>query len=133
MAAPAAIATRAPVFVRYLGASGIALCLDLAVFAGGVALGLPAGAAAAVGYSTGIALHWWLSSRAVFAGVATPGAARARQQMLFVLTALVGLALTTGIVTALAAAGVPAGAARAGAVGASFVATYLLRRAFVFG
>lgn len=129
-----AVARRVPVFARYLGASGVALGLDIAVFAGGVAMGLPAGAAAAVGYSAGIAVHWWLSSRAVFTqDLAAQGRARARQQALFVLTALVGLALTTGIVTALASAGLPAAVARFAAIGASFVATYLLRRAFVFG
>lgn len=125
---------RLPVFARYLGASGVALGLDIVVFAAGVALGLPAGAAAAVSYSAGIAVHWWLSSRAVFAGeLAAQGRARARQQALFVLTALVGLALTTGVVTVLSHAGLPAAVARFAAIGASFVATYLLRRVFVFG
>ena len=128
-----AVRRNGPVFARYLGASGVALGLDIAVFAAAVALGVPAGAAAALGYSAGIALHWWLSSRAVFAtGLAAQGRARARQQALFVLTALVGLALTTAIVTLLSAGGVAAGPARIAAIGVSFVATYLLRRAFVF-
>ena len=128
-----ALAGRVPVFARYIGASGAALGLDIAVFAGGVALGLPAGSAAAIGYSAGIALHWWLSSRAVFADRLAPdGRARARQQTLFVLTALVGLALTTGIVTVLTLADIPAAAARAAAIGVSFATTYMLRRVFVF-
>lgn len=128
-----AAAARVPVFARYLGASGVALGLDFALFFAALALGVPASVAAALGYCAGIALHWWLSSRAVFANeLAAIGRARTRQKAMFVLTALVGLALTTGIVTVLSAAGLPPGVARIGAVGASFVATYLLRRLFVF-
>lgn len=125
---------RVPVFTRYLGASGVALGLDIALFFACVAIGLGTGAAAALGYCAGIALHWWLSSRAVFAGDLAPqGHARVRQQTLFVLSALVGLALTTAIVTLLTSRGMAAGVARFGAVGVSFITTYLLRRMFVFG
>lgn len=128
-----AAARRSPIFARYLGASGVALGFDIALFFAGVAIGMPAGAAAAVGYSAGIGLHWWLSSRTVFAaGLATRGRARTRQQALFVLTALVGLALTTGTVTVLAQFGLAASVARVAAIGLSFATTYILRRAFVF-
>lgn len=133
MSVAAAGLARVPVFARYLGASGVALGFDITLFAVAVAAGLPAGVAAAVGYSAGIALHWWLSSRSVFAArLATRGRARARQQALFILTALVGLALTTGTVTVLTQLGLAAGVARAAAIGVSFATTYILRRAFVF-
>jgi len=69
----------------------------------------------------------------VFApALAAQGPARVRQQTLFVLSALVGLALTTAIVTLLTSAGMLASVARLAAVGVSFITTYLLRRMFVF-
>ena len=56
--------------------------------------------ASAIGYSAGIWVHWLVSSRLVFAdGAAARGTGeRHRQKMLFVGSALVGLAVTTAIV-----------------------------------
>ena len=87
--------------LRYLLASVGALAVDMGSFLGLMALGLAATPASAAGYTLGILAHWLLSSRAVFTGrVAQSGIARTRQKVLFVVSALAGLALTTGIVAA---------------------------------
>ena len=121
------------VLLRYLAASGGALGVDVAMFLLLIGFGLPAAPASALGYSLGIAAHWLLSSRAVFtAGVAAQGSERTRQKALFVGSALVGLALTTGIVGAGAAFGLDPRLAKLLAVFASFTATWLLREKIVF-
>ena len=120
-------------FLRYFGSSAGALVVDSGAFFALVAAGAPAGPASAAGYSLGIVAHWLIASRAVFIGdVAASGPARTRQKALFVLSALAGLAITTGIVTAGAAAGVSLVLTKGVAVGLSFSANWLLRRRLVF-
>ena len=118
---------------RYLAASVVALGFDMGSFLVLLALGLMAAPAAALSYSLGIVVHWFISSRAVFVGgVAERGPARTRQKALFVASALVGLALTAGIVGLGAAVGIDPRLAKLAAVGVSFVATWLLRARVVF-
>ena len=118
---------------RYLAASIVALGFDMGSFLVLLALGLLAAPAAALSYSLGIVVHWFISSRAVFvAGVAERGPARTRQKAMFVASALVGLALTAGIVGLGAAVGIDPRLAKVAAVGVSFVATWLLRARIVF-
>lgn len=118
---------------RYLAASVVALGFDMASFLALLAIGLAAAPAAALSYSLGILVHWFISSRAVFVdGVAERGPARTRQKALFVASALVGLALTAGIVGLGAALGLDPRLAKLAAVGVSFVATWLLRARVVF-
>jgi putative flippase GtrA len=118
---------------RYLGASVVALGVDVGCYLLLLRVGLGAMAASALAYGLGIAVHWLLSSRAVFAGhVAAPGRDRLRQQALFVGSALVGLVVTTLVVGALAMAGVDARAAKLAAIAFSFAVTWLLRERVVF-
>ncbi len=118
---------------RYIAASVVALGFDMACFLALLALGIAAAPAAALSYSLGILVHWFISSRAVFVdGVAERGPARTRQKALFVASALVGLALTAGIVGLGAALGIDPRLAKLAAVGVSFVATWLLRARIVF-
>lgn len=118
---------------RYLAASVAALGFDAGSLLVLLAAGTPAAPAAALSYSLGILVHWFISSRAVFAGgVAERGPARTRQKALFVASALVGLALTVGIVGVGAAIGIDPRLAKLAAVGVSFVATWLLRARVVF-
>ncbi|MDF8333038.1 GtrA family protein [Novosphingobium cyanobacteriorum] len=119
--------------VRYILASVGALAVDMGAFLALLAAGMPAMAASAIGYSCGIVAHWLLSSRKVFADqVATRGAARTRQKAMFVISALIGLGLTTAIVGAATLAGVDPRVAKLVAIVASFVATWLLRKRVVF-
>ena len=119
--------------VRYLLASVGALAADVGCFLALLAIGLGAGAASALGYCLGIAVHWVLSSRAVFPdSVASRGLARARQKALFVTSALVGLGLTTAIVWTGARAGLDPRLAKLAAIAVSFTVTWLLRSRMVF-
>ena len=118
---------------RYLLASVGALTVDMGCFLALLAAGMWPASASAVGYGLGIAAHWLMSSRAVFAdAVADRGLARMRQKAFFVISALVGLALTSGIVWAGDASGLDPRAAKLVAIAASFTVTWLLRSRIVF-
>ncbi|APE27376.1 GtrA family protein [Aurantiacibacter gangjinensis] len=119
--------------VRYLLASVGALAVDVGTFLALLSLGMWAAGASAVGYCLGIVAHWLMSSRAVFIGnVAERGAQRTRQKALFVVSALVGLGLTTAIVWAGDASGFDPRLAKLVAIAVSFTATWLLRSRVVF-
>lgn len=119
--------------VRYLLASGFATVADLGSFLILFAIGVAAVPASVAGYTLGIAAHWLISSRAVFAdGLSPHGAGRRRQKVLFVLSAFLGLGLTTAIVAAGEMAGVDVRLAKIVAMGASFASTWLLRSRMIF-
>jgi putative flippase GtrA len=121
------------VLLRYLGASALALGVDMGTFLLMLSLGVAAAPAAALGYGLGIAAHWFISSRAVFTrGVAQRGPERRRQKALFVGSALLGLALTTLIVGSGTALGLDPRLAKLAAIAASFTLTWLLRERVVF-
>ena len=120
-------------FVRYIGASVGALAVDVGSFLGLMAVGMLAAPASAIGYTLGILAHWLLSSRTVFQdSVADRGAERTKQKALFVISALVGLGLTTAIVGAADMAGGDPRLAKILAIIVSFTATWLLRSKIVF-
>ena len=119
--------------IRYFGASVIALAADMGSFLALLAIGAMAAPASAASYSLGILVHWLISSRKVFAdSVADRGMARTRQKALFVISALLGLALTFGIVWAGDATGIDPRLAKLVAVGVSFCVTWLIRSHVVF-
>ena len=120
-------------YLRYVGASAVSLGVDFAVFMFALSLGVPPAFAAACGYIVGIFSHWLISSRMVFVGqVAEDAASRRHQQALFVLSALVGLGITTGIVGIGSYYGLDPRVAKAVAIIVSFQATYLIRKKVVF-
>jgi putative flippase GtrA len=119
--------------LRYLLASVGALAVDMGSFLILLSLGMWAAGASAIGYCLGIVAHWLMSSRAVFVGnVAQRGAARTKQKALFVVSALVGLGLTTAIVWAGDSSGFDPRLAKLVAIAVSFTATWLLRSRVVF-
>lgn len=119
--------------LRYLAVSVVALAVDMGCLSLLVALRAPAMPASAAAYALGIVVHWMLSARAVFAdSVAESGVARTRQKALFVVSALIGLAITTAVVGAGSALGLDPRLAKIPAVAISFVATWLLRERVVF-
>jgi putative flippase GtrA len=121
------------VYTRYIGASVASLGVDFAVFMAALTLGAPPAIAAATGYIAGIACHWAISSRFVFAAqMAETASGRQQQQALFVLSALVGLGLTTGIVGLGSHFGLDPRIAKGIAIVVSFQATYVLRKRVVF-
>lgn len=120
-------------FARYVAASVGALAVDVGVFLAMLAANVAAAPASAFGYSFGIIAHWLLSSRKVFQdGVAAHGRARMRQKALFVISALIGLAVTTAIVGMGDYAGFDPRLAKLVAIAASFILTYILRSRVVF-
>lgn len=120
-------------FVLYVMASVFALAVDVGSFLGLMALGMLAAPASAIGYSLGILAHWMLSSRTVFQDtVASGGAQRTKQKALFVVSALIGLGLTIGIVGGADLAGADPRLAKLLAIAVSFTATWLIRSNIVF-
>lgn len=120
-------------YTRYIGASVASLGVDFAIFMTALSLGVPPALAAATGYVAGIVCHWLISSRFVFnAQLASDAAARRSQQGLFVLSALVGLGITTAIVGLGSRFGLDPRIAKGVAIVVSFQATYLLRKKVVF-
>lgn len=119
---------------KYLFASVVALAADTGAFMLLLHDGLGAIPSAVTGYIIGMAVHWLVSTRAVFAGeTASRGTgARQRQMALFVGSALIGLALTTAIVGGGSALGLDPRLAKLAAIIISFQATYMLRRHVVF-
>ncbi len=121
------------VLVRYILASVGALAVDMGTFLALLSAGVPPVAASAVGYAIGITVHWILSSRKVFADqVASSGIERTRQKAMFVVSALIGLGVTTLIVGGASAAGLDPRAAKLVAIVVSFAVTWLLRKRVVF-
>lgn len=121
------------IYYRYVAASAAALGVDFATFMAALAVGIPPAVSAAAGYCVGIVFSWLLSSRVVFTeSLAATGASRRQQQALFVVSALVGLGITTGIVGAASRWGLDPRLAKGIAIVVSFQATYLLRRRVVF-
>lgn len=121
------------VLARYILASVGALAVDMGTFRALLSAGMTPVTASAIGYSIGIAVHWILSSRKVFADqVAAGGIARTRQKAMFVISALIGLAVTTMIVGGASAAGLDPSLAKLCAIVVSFTVTWLLRKRVVF-
>ena len=119
--------------VRYMAASAGALAIDMGSFLALLTLGVMPAPAAAAGYSLGILAHWLLSSRAVFNDTVAPrGLIRTRQKALFVISALIGLTLTTAIVGVGDLAGLDPRVAKGAAIVASFALTWVLRNRIVF-
>ena len=129
----AALARFATYFM-YVGASGAALALDLGVFFALVWSGTAAPVAGGIGYSAGLLLHWFISSRVVFREqTGEVGSARRRQQaMLFVATAGLGLVLTVGVIAIADAFGAPPWLSKPLAVAVSFQSVWWVRRELVF-
>lgn len=119
--------------LRYGLASVGALAVDLVGFLALLALGAPAAAASAAGYALGIVTHWLLSSRAVFVDtVAERGRARTRQKALFVVSAMIGLVITTAVVGLADIAGTDPRIGKLAAIAISFSVTWMLRNRVVF-
>ena len=119
-------------YARYIMASGVSLCSDMAVFMLLLNLGTGAVQAAALGYCAGLVVHWLMSSRLVFARQTLFLSRRRKQKALFVLSALLGLAITSLIVGLGNHFGLNPVLAKLCAIVVSFQTTYLLRRTVVF-
>lgn len=120
--------------VVYGTISAAALIVDLVLLDRFLAIGLNAALAAAAAYGAGVAVHWVLSARTVFArGAGDRGSSRRRRQkLLFSASALVGLGITTVIVGLGASLDWDVRVAKLLAIGISFAAVWVLRRLYIF-
>lgn len=125
---------RANTYLRYVVVSFSALAVDLCIFLALLSTGFASVAASAVGYSVGILAHWVLSSRKVFkdrvSGRGT--AARTQQKAMFVMSALLGLLVTMGVMAGGNALGVDPRISKVVAIAVSFQLTYFLRNLVIF-
>lgn len=117
---------------RYFAASVIALGVDTLLYLVVHAAGLAAAPASMLGYAAGIIVHWAISAQIVFPDKVREGAALLRQRLLFAISALVGLALTGGVVALATQLGASPLLAKIFAVGTSFTAVYAIRKWGIF-
>ena len=121
-------------FIRYGVVSVGALAVDMGIFLALLQTGMLSALAAAMGYAAGIFAHWMLSSRKVFQDRVSERGTRERtqQKAMFVVSALIGLVLTMGVVGAGEFIGIDPRIAKVFAIILSFTLTYLLRNVVVF-
>ena len=115
--------------VRYVLASLCALCGDMLLFLALLRIDVSPTLAGAIGYTGGLLLHWMISVRSVFPSSAGP---TNRQRLGFAVSAGVGIGVTSGLISALGAAGVTPAAAKLFAIPASFLSVYAIRKYGVF-
>ena len=117
-------------FTRYLLASICALCADMLLFLALLRLDVHPAVAGFAGYSFGLLLHWLISIRFVFqSGRRATHAQRAG----FIVSALIGLGITTSLISGLSAVGLAPAIAKLMAVPVSFLSVYAIRKYGVFG
>jgi len=117
---------------RYLVASIVSLAFDTSIFLTLVTFAIIPGYAAAVGYAAGILIHWMISSSFVFPGKAKQGGALYLQQLSFLATAVLGMAITVVTVSLMTGWGFLPIAAKGMAVFISFFTVYATRKYGVF-
>lgn len=122
-----------PQLGRYVLISGAAFALDFAVFMALIMTAVAAVPASVAGYLCGTQLHWLLSTRLVFAaGVRQDPAARRRQQVLFFVSAAIGVTCNAGIVALSEAFLIPLALGKLAAIGVSFVLVLAVRASLIF-
>ena len=121
------------IYVRYVLASAAALALDMAAYLLLLKAGVAPVASSVAGDGAGVVMHWLLSTRFVFLrSAAMKGPYRLEAKVLFVLTAILGLAVTAVTVALSVSQGATPVAAKVVAIAVSFNVTYLARRFVVF-
>lgn len=121
-------------YIRYGFVSAAALAADLALFWTLLGSPMTPSLASGAGYAFGIAVHWLLSSRIVFAKEThrRGSMGRQRQKILFALSALLGLGITMTIVGVGSALGFDPRIAKLAAIAISFQSVWLVRRLYIF-
>lgn len=113
----------------YLGAAGVGLALDIALYLFAISHMMPPIFAAAFAYGAGALALGWLCQQGVFAGqTSTVSQLRDRQKAIFLKASAIGLAVTCGTIMFGTAIGMSPLAAKALAIVLSFYASLLPRR-----
>jgi putative flippase GtrA len=121
----------APQLSRYAAVSALALGLDFSVFlTPNSAIGHPT-LSGVLGYAGGMVLHYQLSRIFVFATAASAKSAH-RRFVEFVVSGLIGLAVTAAVIGVATGIGATPILAKVMAAGASFLGVYVIRRSIVF-
>jgi putative flippase GtrA len=121
-----------PQLCRYTIVSALALFTDIALYLQMIHFGIRPVLAGAVGYAIGVMLHFVLSCWKVFDATRT-GKSSMRLFSEFLLSGIVGLALTTSLIWIITEImKQDAVTAKMVAVGVSFFAVFMLRRSVVF-
>ena len=115
--------------VRYTLASLCALCGDMLLFLALLRIDVPPAMAGAIGYTGGLLLHWLISVRFVFPSAVGP---TNKQRLGFVFSAVVGIGVTSGLISALGLTGMAPAMAKLFAIPASFLSVYAIRKYGVF-
>jgi len=116
-------------FTRYLLASVVALSADFALFMALAHMQVPPAIAALGGYGMGLILHWLISVHFVFGLEAPPTHG---QRIAFLVSAVIGMAITAALVGGLSALGLPPAAAKLMAIPVSFLTVYAIRKYGIF-
>lgn len=114
-------------------ASAAGTLVDLGTLSLLYAAGGSAGLAAGIGYALGTLAHWLVSSRFVFPDrLADAVLKRGGQQVLFVVSAMLGIGITSAVVSCSVEAGANIVLAKALAMVSSFLVVFLVRLTIVF-
>lgn len=120
-------------YMRYIGASVMALAVDVLLFLIALTLHVAPVPASMIGYSAGIAVHWLISTRFVFTDAGSQEiAARRGRLFMFILSAGVGLATTSAIVALAQYVHADPRIGKLIAIAVSFQAVYLIRKYIIF-
>jgi len=116
----------------YTAVSALAWLVDVAVlFFMAMQLNIPHYLAAATGYAVGLVVHYVLSVRYVFVYRRMAGQWRT-ELLLYLLTGLLGVALSAGIVHVGSLLGLPLIVSKLIATGVTFVAVFVVRKITLF-
>jgi putative flippase GtrA len=119
-------------FLLYAVASALALAVDVAIlYLATTRLAMPGYLAAALAYAVGLAVHYVLSVRYVFA-YRRMASQRRNEIMVYALTGLVGIVLSAGIVHAGDLLDQSLAMSKLIAIAVSFIAVFMIRKVTLF-
>jgi putative flippase GtrA len=119
-------------FLLYAVASALALAVDVAIlYLAATRLAMPGYLAAALAYAVGLAVHYVLSVRYVFA-YRRMASQRRNEIMVYALTGLVGIVLSAGIVHAGDLLDQSLAMSKLIAIAVSFIAVFMIRKVTLF-
>ncbi len=119
-------------FILYAVVSALALAVDLAILYSATArFAMPSYLAAALAYAIGLAAHYVLSVRYVFA-YRRMASQRRTEAVIYALTGLAGILLSAGIVYAGSSFGQSLAVSKLVAIAVSFIAVFMIRKVTLF-
>ena len=119
-------------FILYAAVSALALAVDLAIlYIATARFAMPSYLAAALAYAIGLAAHYVLSVRYVFA-YRRMASQRRTEAVIYALTGLAGIVLSAAIVYAGSSFGQSLAVSKLVAIAVSFIAVFIIRKITLF-